>query len=234
MFESAGILEAANVIVSTRMDRLGMNQVYEDLIKRLLELHPKRIFLLSSVAVYGDSLDPRSEISKRAPVTLYGKSKALEEDILLRLKPNNCELVIFRISNVFGHIFFDDFVNHIFLSTKMKIPARVIDQGRTTRNFIWFDDLIQILSQLISIKSLPAVLNIGANNSINLQSLVNEIEIILDKKIQIVESSDMLDIVANSIIDTSELRQILNFKMTEIDIALRNYYLTNPELSNSL
>ena len=216
------------------MDRLELSQAYEDLIKSLSDLKPKRIFLLSSVAVYGDSLNPRSEISEPAPVTLYGKSKASEEEILLRLKPNDCELVIFRISNVFGHVLFNDFVNHIFFSAKVENAARVIDQGRTTRNFIWLNDLINILHRLISLKSLPAVLNIGSNSSINLQSLINEIEIILDKKIRIVEASNKLDIVANSIIDTNELRQILNFEITEIGVALRNYYLANPELTNSL
>jgi nucleoside-diphosphate-sugar epimerase len=234
MLELGSSVQAKTIIISTRVDRWDSREQYENVIASLPTLHPKRIVLLSSVSVYGDNKLPRNEDSKIQPVTKYGRSKVFEEQALLRNNPESCELSILRISNVFGHRLFDDFVNHVFLSAKRSDPVRLIDQGRTTRNFIWLKDLINILIQLLNFETLPQYLNIGSQTSINLQSLILEIEIILEKRITIVESNGDLDIAANSIIDTSQLNTLLDFETTEIVLALQNYFLENSDLASSL
>lgn len=226
-------LRAQNIIVSTRADKWESTYQYENMISRLPMLHPNKIILLSSVSVYGDNKLPRNEYADLLPVTKYGRSKVFEEQVLLRNNPESCNLSILRISNVFGHRFFDDFVNHVFLSSKVNESVRLIDQGRTTRNFIWLKDLVNILFQLLNFDTLPKYLNIGSSTSINLQSLILEIELLLGKNITIEESDGYLDIAANSIIDTSQLNRLLNFKNTELAVALQNYYLENPELASS-
>jgi nucleoside-diphosphate-sugar epimerase len=226
-------LQAKNIIVSTRADKWESTDQYENAISKLPMFHPKRIILLSSVSVYGDNKLPRNEYAQLAPVTKYGRSKVFEEQVLLRNNPESCELSILRISNVFGHRFFDDFVNHVFLSAKLGNPVCLIDQGRTTRNFIWLKDLVNILLQLLNFGILPRYLNIGSSTSVNLQSLIMEIELILEKRIAIEGTSGDLDIAANSIIDTSQLYKLLNYKTTEIVFALQNYFLENSDLASS-
>ena len=230
MIELGANLRASSVIVSARADKWESKSDYEDFISRLPILSPKRIFLLSSVSVYGDSDLPRKEDSKIDPVTKYGLSKAFEEKTLEIFKPESAQLIILRISNVFGHRLFDDFVNNVFMSAKLGKPVLLIDQGKTTRNFIWFYDLIIVLSKLFTLESLPQFLNIGSSKSINLQTLVNEIEKIMGKRITIVESGEELDIVANSIIDTSKLTQLMDYNATNLVTALENYYLQDPFL----
>ena len=226
-------LKAKNIIVSTRADKWESTDQYENAISKLPMFHPKRIILLSSVSVYGDNKLPRTEDAELVPVTKYGRSKVFEEQVLLRNNPESCELSILRISNVFGHRFFDDFVNQVFLSAKLSDPVCLIDQGRTTRNFIWLKDLVNILFQLLNLEILPRYLNIGSSTSINLQSLIVEIELILEKRITIEGTSGDLDIAANSIIDTTQLNKLLNYKSTEIVLALQNYFLENSDLASS-
>jgi nucleoside-diphosphate-sugar epimerase len=224
MIELRNKLEARVIIVSTRADKWESNEHYENLIASLLMINPARVILLSSVSVYGDSDLPRNESSVIEPVTKYGNSKALEEQILTRHIYGSSDLSILRISNVFGHKLFDDFVNHVFLNAKESKPIRLIDDGKTTRNFIWFNDLIEILLKIISLDSLPKILNIGTPKSINLKSLIFEIEKILQKKLVVIESDLNLDIVANSIIDTSLLNQIIDVRTTQLIPALESYF----------
>ena len=233
MIELGSSLEASNIVVSARADKWESKSNYENFVSRLPILRPKKVFLLSSVSVYGDSDLPRNEDSIVDPVTKYGLSKAFEEKTLRLFKPESVQLIILRISNVFGHQLFDDFVNNVFLSAKLGKPVLLIDQGKTTRNFIWFHDLIIVLSRLLTLESLPQFLNIGSSKSINLRTLVSEIERILGKRITIVESGEELDIVANSIIDTSKLRQLIDYKTTDLVTALENYYLEDPFLIKS-
>jgi nucleoside-diphosphate-sugar epimerase len=226
-------MKVDTVVVSTRLDKWNSREEYEKFIRSMATIKPKRIVLLSSVSVYGDSKIPRKESDPTESLTRYGQSKILEEEFLLKIRPEQCELVILRISNVFGNILFDDFVNHVLFSVKSGTYVRLAHEGKATRNFIWIEDLISILLELLGKEKLPEIINIGSTSSISLKKLIFEIESITNENITVVESTDGKDIINNSIIDTNLMNQLVVYKPNEIRSVLEDYYLENPEFRNS-
>jgi dTDP-4-dehydrorhamnose reductase len=226
-------IKVDTVVVSTRLDKWKSREEYEKFMRSMATIKPRRILLLSSVSVYGDSKIPRKESDPTESVTRYGQSKILEEEFLIKIRPEQCELVILRISNVFGNILFDDFVNHVLLSVKSGTHVRLAHEGKATRNFIWIEDLISILLELLSKEKLPEIINIGSASSISLKKLIFEIESITNQNITVIESTDGKDIINNSIIDTNLMNQLVVYKPNEIRSVLEDYYLENPEFRNS-
>jgi nucleoside-diphosphate-sugar epimerase len=233
MMAHAQKIKVKTVVVSTRLDKWNSREEYEKFMNNVSTMKPERIVLLSSVSVYGESENPRKESDPTESVTRYGQSKILEEKILFKIKPEHCELVILRISNVYGNIIFDDFINQVLLSGKSGSHVSLAHKGKATRNFIWIEDLITILIELLSKKKLPEIINLGSPSSISLKKLIFEIESITNMNISVTESADGKDIINNSIIDTNLMTQLVSYKPSEITSVLKDYFLENPEFRNS-
>lgn len=102
----------------------------------------KRVIFYSTVSVYGDSEESINVESKKNPVTPYGKSKKLAEDIGLRLyREENLPITIIEPVTVYGG---DDKGNFSKLKSLASRGLTVqFGNGNNKKTIIYYEDLIK-------------------------------------------------------------------------------------------
>lgn len=116
------------------------------------ELRPANVLFFSTVDVYGDQpLLPITPAHQVQPFDHYGRSKLVSEIILAAAC--QCEgipLTILRLAGVFGP---DDRGNSAMskmIQRCLEIRAiRVSNAGRTLRDYIFVDDLVQVVQRVL-------------------------------------------------------------------------------------
>ena len=134
----------------------------------------KRILFASSAAVYGDSDQiPTTEGAPLIPQSPYAVSKIVGEELLKRTEIETCAM---RFFNVYGSknglqsnyaAVIPAFRNAIGNSQ----PLTVYGDGTQIRDFIHVEDLVEIIIQLLEIKSIPSELNVATGRGTNLLEL---------------------------------------------------------------
>ena len=214
----------SHLVISTRIDKvLGTNpevifKVIASVVKENIGI---KVIFLSSVSVYGESLDPRNEESSLLANSTYGRSKILFEKFLINSVPSE-NLSILRIGNLFGLRKFDDVVNlfnrkienHEFLN----VPAVPI-----YRDFISEKYLSRFLvEQLESDFFLAGVINFASGVSITINDLVHLFELYYYRKIFTLENVEKPEIM-HSFIDVSKLKAVSNLEVLDFHQTLFEY-----------
>lgn len=141
----------------------------------------KKIIYFSSSEVYGNnnSTKPLSEYSYCIPETIYGASK-LAGELYAKVYKNlyNMNILILRSFNAFGPNSHLTGVNaEIVPRTILKILKGerpfIFGDGSNSRDFIYVDDLVNILIKVIKLQKYPFdILNIGTGKDIKVKDLV--------------------------------------------------------------
>jgi nucleoside-diphosphate-sugar epimerase len=170
------------------------------LIESLLKFNSDRMLLiyLSSVSVYGQSLVPSSEDDLVHPINKYGITKFEMENTLQSLSNGN--ILILRISNVFGHHKFDDFINRITRASKWPHYIKVVEPRKVARDFIEIGNLVRVLRLLFDnhnhfLTNRNLIMNVSSGKSILLQDVLDLAEKFFElciDSIPIPENSDMI------------------------------------------
>ncbi len=124
---------------------------------------PKRIIFTSSMAVYGKMSKNVKEREKLKPISVYGKTKKIGEELLLKLKNEGIQVIVLRLFNVYGPR--QNFLNlkqgmlsiylyQIYKNQKVKVTGSL----NRSRDLIFIDDVVDAL-----ILSFPKNKNIIAN-----------------------------------------------------------------------
>ena len=103
--------------------------------------------------MYGESNDFSKEDSDLQPVNSYGRQKLLEEASILKIFKGKCPILILRISNVYGDRAFQDITNRCIESAMKNIPLEVFSKGTLHRDFLFVDNLIQSLGEMVHTNS---------------------------------------------------------------------------------
>ena len=154
-----------------------------DFLKDNLKVNNKVIYL-SSVSVYGQNATFCTEDTEPHPINIYGKSKY---EIEKYLKDSIvCELIVLRLSNVFGDNKFPDLVNKIIHSASSRQALELHSPTKIERDFISITSVARCLERVLTSTS-PIesyeVFNISSGESITLETLHSLIEQVLDLKI---------------------------------------------------
>jgi len=173
-------------------------------------------FIFASAAlVHGKNTEV---ITKESPIELdtnYARSKYDAEVLLRSILPEAC---IFRIGGVFGC----NGPNHLGINKSISEALKgyapvLVGSGKSKRNYIYIDDLVEILLLAIKRKSKGTYL-IAGNESLSIKDMLNQVcnELLPGKNIQTNNVSiNSHDQVINT---TSQFVKTRTFKEALIDI----------------
>ena len=213
-----------NVICSLRLDLLEDNEFLK-LISAATINHPRNFLLLSSGSVYGETHLAASEETPTNPVSIYAKKRLVAETLTISVLPSPISVVILRISNVFGDSSLNDYVNITLERALSGREIPVFNGGTLLRDYIHIDDLIEAICLVSStVKSSVGTLNIstGVSTSVGwFVSLIQRLGAGSGRQIQTIEKP--VDVLQNSLLDSSKAKDFLNWNPRNPKIGLENY-----------
>ena len=128
----------------------------------LEESSGKRVVYLSSTSVYGAPPTPADHTTPPQPLTYYGTSKHLGEQMLTRLTDRHHVLVM-RVGNVYGYsrsMRFDAVINRFLFDAQFVGRISVIGTGEQRRSFVHIDLLSAALARLATLDLPPDTYNL--------------------------------------------------------------------------
>jgi len=146
-----------------------------------LAIGVRRIIFSSSASVYGlqDEL-PIGETQSTNPISAHGIHKLMiEKYLLLASYKNSIDIRILRIANPYGpgqNIYGrQGFVAIAIDKILNGLPVTLSDGGKVIRDFIYIDDLVEIMSLCGTLDNLPPIINVGSQKGYSLEEVVNMI-----------------------------------------------------------
>ncbi len=183
-----------------------------------------KIIFISSAAVYGDkAVFPISEDSSLEPISFYGLQKVFSENYFEYLARNsNINLQILRVSNPYGpgqNVYGrQGFIAMLIGSIMSGKNVNLFNCGKMIREFIYIDDLVDILLHISSRDDiLFPILNISSGSSYSLLEVISIFEEIIGSKVKVKLLPAREGDILVSKLDTAKLKSILGeYSMVDI------------------
>lgn len=135
-----------------------------------------RVFMVSSCAVYGNSLSTH-ESTVPCPLTANGIAKLLSEKLLhAYCDVHGIEFVAYRVFNIFGGDDRFSVLHHLRRAVMTGKPFVLNNRGRAHRDFVHVDDVAAVFSQLAKVRDLPQYLNVGTGVTTRIADVVSVFE----------------------------------------------------------
>ena len=202
----------------------------------------KIVFISSGGTVYGDqNLESISEQSSTDPLSSYGIVKlAMEKYIQLYSKLYGVNYSIFRLSNPYGpyqNTLKDQGIIGIFIRKFIENGEITIwGDGNIIRDYIYIDDVIEILNRdLMKNIDNNILLNLGSGKGSSINEILNLIERISNKKINILYKESRSFDVKKNILNIDKISNTFDWKPKhDIEEGIQNTYkwLKNNYKSN--
>jgi UDP-glucose 4-epimerase len=148
----------------------------------------KRVLFASSAAVYGNNGEGESidEDTPKAPLTPYAVDKLASEQYFdFYHRQHGLEPVIFRFFNIYGPRQDPSSpysgVISIFSERALKgLPITVFGDGEQTRDFVYVEDLVDLLVQAIEMPQVEVgAVNVGWNQATTLKQMLEALEAVV-------------------------------------------------------
>ncbi|MBV4456401.1 NAD-dependent epimerase/dehydratase family protein [Pseudomonas sp. COR58] len=145
----------------------------------------KRVLFASSAAVYGNNGEGQAidEDTPKAPLTPYASDKLAGEHYFdFYRRQHGLEPVIFRFFNIFGprqdpSSPYSGVISIFSERAQKGLPITVFGDGEQTRDFLYVEDLVDVLVQAIEKpEAQPGAVNVGWNRATNLKQMLAELE----------------------------------------------------------
>lgn len=194
-------------------------RVLQETSARLRDEAPDARFVLvsSGGSVYGDQRQPPyRETDPTAPASAYGAAKLAMEHIVLETSP---DAVVLRIANAYGPgqpiAPGQGVIAHWMRAIRRNEPVRVFGDTRTTRDYVFANDVAEGLISACDAPAPSAIVNIGSGAPTSLADLLHLILRVVDRDRVMVEyvSARMFDVSA-SYLDITSARETLTWKPT--------------------
>jgi UDP-glucose 4-epimerase len=140
------------------------------------------IYLSSGGAIYGNNnaFAKHKEGDLAYPVSSYGIAKlAIEKYIYQYNYLYNINALILRLSNPYGKYHYNErqgIVNIAARSAWFSTPFFVWGDGNTEKDYIYIEDFCEILFRLIEVKSSFLIVNVGSNQVISINSILQSVQ----------------------------------------------------------
>lgn len=189
----------------------------------------KMIFLSSGGTVYGNQkIQPIKETALPHPINHYGNLKLCIENTIETFNyQSGTNILIARISNPYGPG--QDYrkgVGFIDAALKKAIlgePIEIWGDGNIIRDYIYIDDVCQMLMSLIDYKGEHQIFNLSSN----IGATLNEILDIMRKNIKgmNIRYLDERPVDAKKIIlDNSRIMELNQYQLVELEAGINKYY----------
>ncbi|MGE8099012.1 NAD-dependent epimerase/dehydratase family protein [Pseudomonas fluorescens] len=145
----------------------------------------KRVLFASSAAVYGNNGEGESidEETAKAPLTPYASDKLAGEYYLdFYRRQHGLEPAIFRFFNIFGprqdpSSPYSGVISIFSERAQKGLPITVFGDGEQTRDFVYVEDLVDLLVQAIEMPTLEVgAVNVGWNQATTLKQMLQALE----------------------------------------------------------
>lgn len=153
----------------------------------------KNMIFASSGAVYKNGYKSHKENENLRPLDVYGKSKKMAENFLLKnCKKFNINLIILRFFNIYGNF---DLTPHFIPEIIKRIKgSKYVKVGNlnTKRDYLHVDDLTDLFIKILRInKKYIGIYNVGTGHTYSGYDVIRLISSIYNKPIQIIEIEEL-------------------------------------------
>lgn len=190
----------------------------------------KFVYFSSGGTIYGNNSHEKFiEDDLREPISYYGLSKQIIEDsILFEHRRANLRYLIVRPSNPFGPGQSLNGVQGLIAVAIGKIlaqePIIIWGDGSSVRDYIYIDDLVSTMFELIHKDIENEILNIGSGIGYSINDILSHLKNIVGENINVqYETSRSVD-VSSVILDISKLQSFVKTNFTPIDEGIQIFY----------
>lgn len=189
----------------------------------------KFIYLSSGGTIYGNRKGLMNENDSLSPISYYGLSKKqLEEIVVFHHNKYNLDFLILRPSNPFGYgqnLYGKQGLISVLIGKILKNePVTVFGDGTISRDYIYIDDFVFYIGELLNKNVRNTVINIGSGKGHTINEIISILENASGKKINVVHSSSRDNDVKSIILDISKLNKIVQHRQVNIACAISDYY----------
>lgn len=189
------------------------------------------IYFSSGGTVYGNRVTqkPFDESEQMAPISYYGLTKQIvENNILFEHRTSQLRYLIVRPSNPYGHGqalngkqgLIAVAIGHILAGEKISIWG----DGSSVRDYIYIDDLANIIWQLIEKRVMNVTLNIGSGVGYSINDILECLRAIVEENIRFEYQKARSVDVTSMILNITELRKYVDVHITPLEKGIANFY----------
>ena len=205
------LIENTNLILAT-----------QKLISSLSKKNIRFIFFSSGGQVYKESASHHLETDTLMAQSYYGQSKILiEQEIIKADSKNNFPYIILRPSNIYGvrsKNKSSQGIIPIFLNSIVSKKEIIIyGDGSKIRDYIYINDVIRIVSELIKNKNIKGTFNLASNEEYTILEVLKFCENACDEKTKIVYRPDRSCDPHQTLFDNTKLIDSVNIDLTALE-----------------
>ena len=152
--------------------------MFDKVLNLAIQLPKSKLIFISSASVYAETKgDCSSEHDAVSHNSLYASMKIqMEDQAVTFVKNHKLNLHILRVANVYGPYqtkqgILAKILNGYFNNTEVKI----LNNGQTIRDFLYIDDLSQVIVMLVESTTNDIVFNISSGKGISINKLVEHL-----------------------------------------------------------
>ena len=191
----------------------------------------KFVYFSSGGTVYGNRTDmtPFKETDPMAPISYYGWSKQMMENSILYVhRTAGLKYLIVRPSNPYGHGQNIHAKQGLIAVALGKIlagePIVVWGDGSNVRDYIYIDDLCEVLCQLLEKDVCNTTLNIGSGVGASINDILQVLRDVVSEEVQVEYQPARKVDVSHMILDTTHLKQYVNVEFTSLVEGVTRFY----------
>lgn len=193
-----------------------LKEKYSALLKTLKTGGVKKyIYFSSGGTVYGNSEEPIKEDAILNPNSLYAKSKVMMEEVI---ETSGLDYLICRLSNPYGGYQIpgkkQGVIPIMVRSALLEEPFPLFTDASNVRDYFYIDDLTKAMRLLLEHDIKNDIVNVGSGNPTTLQELIDIVERITQKKIQIERKDSDVYVVPKNVLDITKLKKLTGFETT--------------------
>ena len=191
----------------------------------------KFVYFSSGGTVYGNRMDltPFKETDPMAPISYYGWSKQMMENSILYVhRTAGLRYLIVRPSNPYGHGQNIHAKQGLIAVALGKIlagePIVVWGDGSNVRDYIYIDDLCEVLCQLLEKDVCNTTLNIGSGVGASINDIIRVLRDVVSEEVQVEYQPARKVDVAHMILDNTRLRHYIDIPNTPLCKGIIAFY----------
>lgn len=189
------------------------------------------VFFSSGGTVYGIKGGVISENEPVAPISYYGLSKIQIEDLIhFYHRRYNLSYLIIRPSNPYGpgqNLFGKQGLIAVILGKILKKETiSIYGDGSTVRDYIYIDDFVYYVKELIYNDIKNETINIGSGVGTSINKILDIVELISGHKLNIENVPSRKDDVPKMILDTTRLHNFIRHEDYSIMEGIEKFYMS--------
>lgn len=198
----------------------------------IMELCAKRkvkfVYFSSGGTIYGNSNSNHKESDSREPISYYGLSKCLAEDMIkFEARHLDLDYLILRPSNPYGpgqNIFGRQGLIAVSLGKVMNGETlQVWGDGNSVRDYIYIDDLSNIIYLLISSGVSRETLNVGSGVGYSVNDIISILDSYLDEPVRVEHVASRGVDVDSIVLDCTRLHELIDYHPINIKTGIEKF-----------